>query len=220
MRAVNLLPADERRKGLDSSARTPLLGAAAGIALVALLATVLASLAAVEASDKHAEIDAVEAAIAALPEPPPSRLDPTVLVQERTDRESALASALSRRVAFDKLLRQVALVLPGDAWLTQLDAAVPVVAEATGAGAPPPSAAAAATKGVTIQGGTWTHDNVAVVLARLASIPTLADVSLTSTSRVGGRSDGGGESSAAKSAPNKPYVTFVISANLNTGDVS
>jgi Tfp pilus assembly protein PilN len=219
MRAVNLLPADERRKGLDESVRKPLLGAAAGIAVVALLATLLASLAAVEASDKHAEIDAVENAISALPEPLPSRLDPTVFVQERTDRESALASALSRRVAFDKLLRQVALVLPGDAWLTQLDAAVPV-APATGAGAPPPAAAAAASKGVTIQGGTWSHDNVAVVLARLASIPTLSDVSLTSTSRVETRSAGDGEGPAAESGPGKPYVTFVISANLNTGDAS
>ena len=217
MRAVNLLPPDERRKGLDESARKPLLGAALGIAVVTVLATFLASLAAVDASDKQSKLEAVEEAIAALPKPQQPAFDVNALVQERTDRESALAAALAGRVSFDRLLRQIALVLPGDAWLTQLDAAAPPTAEELATATVPPSDA-----GVTIQGATWTHDDVAIVLARLSAIPTLTDVRLTSATRVEpqAESGGGGAGGRAKAQPAKPYVTFVVSANVRRGDES
>jgi Tfp pilus assembly protein PilN len=217
VRAVNLLPSDERGKGLDASARKPLLGAAFGIALVTVFAALFASLAALDAGDKRSQLEAVEDAIAALPKPEQPAVDVNALVQERTDRESALATALTGRVSFDSLMRQVALVLPADAWLTQLDATAPI--------APADEAAAAAplaSSGVTIQGATWTHDGVAVVLARLSAIPTLTDVRLTSASRVEPQAAGDGEggSDSGKKQRVKPYVTFVVSANMRTGDVS
>ena len=173
MRAVNLLPPDERRKGLDESARKPLLLAGGGIAVVTVLATLVAVLASLEASDTRSRLDAVEAEIAALPEPQEPALDASTLAQERTDRVSALAVALTGRIAFDRLLRQVALVLPEDAWLTRLDAAAPIpeapATPGSGAGAAPADEA----PGVTIEGATWSHDRVAVVFARLSAIPTL-----------------------------------------------
>ncbi len=43
MRAVNLLPQDERRKGLEEGARTPLLLAAGGVVLVTIAATFVGS---------------------------------------------------------------------------------------------------------------------------------------------------------------------------------
>jgi Tfp pilus assembly protein PilN len=217
VRAVNLLPLDERRRGLDASARKPLLGAAFGIALVAVLATFVASLAAVDAGDKRSQLEAVEDAIAALPKPEQPALDVGALVQERTDRESALAAALADRVSFDQVMRQVALVLPADAWLTQLDAAAPVT-PAEEAVATVPSA----DSGVTIQGATWSHDGVAVVLGRLNALPTLTDVRLTSAARVEPQAAGQGEggSEPGKKQRVKPYVTFVISANVRSGNLS
>jgi Tfp pilus assembly protein PilN len=212
MRAVNLLPAEERRKGLEEGARTPLLAAAAGIALVTVLATILAATAAFDASDKRSQVDALEEALASLPDPERPAYDVAALTQERSNRESALAVALSGRVSFDSLLRQISLVLPEDAWLTQLNASLPVAQPAQGqAGGPAP---AAATDGVTIQGATWSHDRVAVVVSRLAAIPTLTGVRLTSASRVAPQGE------AAEGQPSKPHVTFVISANVNTGDES
>jgi Tfp pilus assembly protein PilN len=218
MRAVNLLPPDERRKGLEESARKPLLLAGGGIAVVTVLATLVAVLASLEASDTRSRLDAVEAEIAALPEPQVPALDASTLAQERTDRVSALAAALTGRVAFDRLLRQVSLVLPEDAWLTRLDAAAPIPTAPATPGSGAGAASADSAPGVTIEGATWSHDRVAVVLARLSAIPTLQDVRLTGTTRVApqGSSAGGDE----EPQPGKPFVTFVVSADVSTGDES
>jgi Tfp pilus assembly protein PilN len=217
VRAVNLLPPDERRKGLEEGARTPLIVAAGGIALVAIAATFFASLSSVSASDKRSEIEVVEAAIEDLPKARDPAVSQAALTQERSDRVAALAAALAARVSFDRLLSQVSLVFPEDAWLTQLDAAAPVNAAAAAA-SPVPVAAGAS--GVTIEGGTWSHDRVAVVLARLSALPSLADVRLTSSTRVEPQADAGDGSGASKGQPSKPFVTFVISANMRSGETS
>ena len=213
MRAVNLLPQDERRKSLKEGARTPLLLAAGGIALVTLAATFFASLASVSASGSRSSVDSVEAAIAALPQPAEQAVSESMLIQERSDRVSALAQALTGRVSFDRLFRQISYVFPEDAWLTQLDAKAPVAADA--AAAPGPPGTAATPTDLTIQGGTWSNEKVAVVLARLATVPSLANVQLTGTTRVEpGDSEGG--SAEAAGTPNRPFVTFVVSAAIRT----
>lgn len=213
MRAVNLLPPDER-KGLEEGARTPLIVAAGGIALVAIAATFFASLSSVSASDKRSEIEVVEAAIEGLPKTRTPAVSQATLTQERSDRVAALAAALSGRVSFDRLLSQASLVLPEDTWLTGLDAVAPV-SEAAAATAPAP--VATGTSGVTIEGATWSHDRVAVVLARLSALPSLADVRLTSSTRVEPQADAGaGPGEPSNSQPSKPFVTFVISANMRT----
>jgi Tfp pilus assembly protein PilN len=142
-------------------------------------------------------------------------VDTAALVQERSDRESALAVALTGRVAFDTLMRQISLVLPEDAWLTQLSATAPAPAatEEAAAAAPAPES-----DSVTIQGATWSHDGVAVVLGRLGALPTLTGVRLTGSTRVEPQEAEG--SSGADRQPGKPYVTFVISATMSTGDES
>jgi Tfp pilus assembly protein PilN len=214
MRAVNLLPPDERRKGLEEGARTPLIVAAGGIALVALAATFFATMASVSASDKRSEIEVVEAAIDGLPKSRKPAVSQAALTQERSDRVAALALALSGRQSFDRMLTQVSLVLPEDTWLTGLDAVAPV-SEAAAATAP-----ATGTAGVTIEGSTWSHDRVAVVLARLAALPSLENVRLTSSSRVEPQADAGAGPSAPTGEPSKPFVSFVISANMRSGEPS
>jgi Tfp pilus assembly protein PilN len=215
MRAVNLLPQDERRKGLEEGARAPLLVAAGGIALVTIAATFVASLSSVSASGTRSDVESVEAAINALPKPPEQAVSQNTLVQERSQRVSALAQALSGRVAFDRLFRQISYVLPEDAWLTQLDATAPASSTdpAAAAGTPPGDAAAATD--VTLQGGTWSHEQVAVVLARLAAVPSLTDVRLTGSTRVEpGQAEG--DSAEPSATPDRPFVTFVVSAAIRT----
>ena len=214
MRAVNLLPSDEQRKTLEEGARTPLLLAAGGIAVITVVAMFLASTASGSVDLQHSELDAVEAAIADLPMAAESVLSQGALTQERSDRITALSAALAGRVAFDRLLREISFVLPEDAWLTQLEAAAPVsTAPATPGAAPPPVGA----EGVTIQGATYSHDTVAIVLARLAAVPSLADVRLTASARVEPQAadtqgpDGKPVSSGKRG---KPFVTFVVSASL------
>ena len=184
MRAVNLLPRDEQRARLEG-ARTPFLAAAGGVVVVTAAFMFLSLSASGTAEEHQTELAAVEAQIANLPAAPDSAVSQGMLIRERSDRVTALSAALTGRVAFDRFLRELSFVFPEDAWLTQLEATAPAPAtpEAEGA-APPPQQVPTEAAGVTIQGATYTHDQVAVVLARLALVPSLENVQLTSTSRV------------------------------------
>ena len=71
--------------------------------------------------------------------------------------------------------------------------------------------------GVTIQGAAFDHDAIALVLSRLAVVPSLENVRLSSTALVDPQAS---ESETAQSAepasPGKPFVTFVVTASLRT----
>jgi Tfp pilus assembly protein PilN len=222
VRAVNLLPRDAERVRSEG-ARTPLLVAAGGVAAVTAVAVVLSFSASGTASERRAELASIEDAIALVPNAATPAVSQAVLVQERTDRVSALAAALSTRIPFDRLFRELSLVLPKDAWLTGITASAPVSAAPTGA--PPggtPPAAVTTTQGVTIQGATYSHESVARVLARLAVIPSLENVRLTASARVEPQADstGGAGTTETKTRSQKTVVTFSVAAVLRTGSSS
>src|SRR5207302_1216483 len=55
---------------------------------------------------------------------------------ERDQRVAALAAALSQRVAWDRILRQISSILPEDVWLTSIDAQSPTADAASSTPAP------------------------------------------------------------------------------------
>jgi Tfp pilus assembly protein PilN len=216
VRAVNLLPRDEQRERLQG-ARPSLLLAGGGVIVATALAMFLASSAAGDASDSRTELQAVETEIANLPKVEDAIVTHGTIVRERSDRVAALSAALSTRVPFDRVLREISFVLPGDAWLTQLDAIAPasVVPAAAGAAPPPPSTTPA---GVTIEGATYSHDSVARVLARLSVVPSLENVRLTSSARVEPqKASPSGNGASEPKGSRTPFVTFIVSASLRTG---
>jgi Tfp pilus assembly protein PilN len=224
MRAVNLLPRDEKQPRLEGG-RIPLLLAAGGVAAVTAGAFLIASSASGTADERRAELAAIEAAIAQVPKPPGQALDQGVLAQERTDRVAALSAALTTRFSFDKLLREISFVLPQDAWLTGLKAGLPAtVAPQTGA---PSASSSPAAQDVTIDGATYSHDSVALILSRLSVVPSLENVSLTATARVEPQSTETVTSATptskkattrkTKKAKQKVVVTFTIAASLRPG---
>lgn len=220
MRAVNLLPRDTERDR-SVGARTPLLIAAGGLAAVTAVAVVLSFSASGTTNERRVELASIEDAIALVPNAGTPAVSQAVLVQERTDRVAALAAALSTRIPFDRLLRELSLVLPEDAWLTGITASVP--ASATPAGAPPggtPPAIATATQGVTIHGSTYSHESVARVLARLSVIPSLEDVRLIASGRVEPQEDETGAEKTNTKKKQKTVVTFSVVAALRTGSSS
>jgi Tfp pilus assembly protein PilN len=220
MRAVNLLPRDEARPHFDGN-RIPLLGAAGGIALVMLAAFALAHSASKTGSDKHAEADGVRAQIARLPNPRTPTVPTSSIAQERSQRMVALSLALQSRVPLDKVLREVGLVLPQDAWLTGFKAAAPVTTVAPGgtfgSGGSTGSSTSSGDQGVTIEGATYSQDGVARVLSRLGLVPLLDHVQLTSSAVVTPSSS---TSSEKKPAQTKRVVTFTITASVRTGPSS
>ena len=225
MRAVNLMPRDERRTRL-ATGRLPLFAAAGGIVVVTAAAFFLASGASSTATEVRGEVAAVETAIATLPRPAETAVSQGAIAQERSDRTTALSAALATRTSLDRLLREVSYVLPRNAWLTKLEATAPV-AEALPEGAAPPPQATATAAGVTIEGATYSHESVSAVLARLSLAPSLSGVRLTSTALVEpqpeetsvetpkGKKGKKGKKKVAKKP--KSFVTFVVSASVSTG---
>lgn len=223
MRAVNLLPRDEQSVKLQGT-RTPFLVAVGGIAAVTAAFGVLGFSASGTASDAEANLAAVEASIARLPKAATPAVSQAVLTQERSDRTVALSGALSSRIAFDRLLREVSLVLPENAWLTGLKALAPTaLAPGAGAAAASPTPASPGLQGVTIQGATYSHAAVARVLSRLSIVPSLENVSLTASALVEPVDLAAAQAPQAKPAAktkkkkkSRTVVTFTITASLRT----
>lgn len=203
MRAVNLLPKDEGRGRRQPGAvsLTAVLGAV-------LLTAVLCGwflMASSGVSDKQGELDARRAELAAIPPPAAPDASQTTLVAEKDARTALLGQALAKRIAWDRVLREVSLVVPDDVWLETMSTNGPD--DAAQAAPPPPGQAPTTPKGgFAITGYTYSHDGVARLLARLAVIPHLENVKLGS--------------SAVDSLGKRPIVKFTISAALKAQGAS
>jgi Tfp pilus assembly protein PilN len=166
VRAVNLLPREETPRSFEAH-RGVVFGAVGGTALATALLVSLVLGAGGSVNTKRSELESLEAQIAALPPAPAQDTsEEDVLAAEKGARVAALSAALSGRVAWDRVLRQISLVLPEDVWLTTLAAV-----------APGGSSAAAGT-GLTMSGSTYSQNGVARLLARLSVVPDLANVRL------------------------------------------
>lgn len=168
MRAVNLLPRDAVKRSFEAK-RGVVFGGVGGAALTtAVLASMLIS-AGGAVSSKRSELDALRAQLVAIPTVPViDTSEEDALAAEKGARVGALSAALADRVAWDRILRQVSLVLPEDVWLTNLSATAAAAAQAAG-------------PGFTLTGATYSQNGVARFLSRLAVVPDLANVRLQSS---------------------------------------
>jgi hypothetical protein len=173
LRAFNLLPKDDPRGRSRQTNPVVVGGVAAFVAATAILAAFFLVVSA-GVADKRDRLDAAQAELDATPVPPPAPPGSSALAQDRSQRIAAVSAVLSKRLAWDRVLRELSLVLPEDVWLSTLSAKAP-----TGAAAAPGTAA-----GFTINGQTYSHDGVARLLARLALVPHLSGLQLQHSSRV------------------------------------
>lgn len=180
MRAVNLLPREAKRSGAFGPQNLPaLLGAAVGLFVVAVLAAGFLFQSSKVASARHA-LDRAKQELAATPLPPSTSKAaasvPAVVATEQPLLQ-AVSSALSQRIAWDRILRRFSLVLPADVWLSSLTLTTPVAATA---GTNPTAAT-----GLQVAGTTYSYDSVARLLSRLALVPDLTGVTLANSTRSG-----------------------------------
>jgi Tfp pilus assembly protein PilN len=180
MRAVNLLPRDERAKRTTAE-RAPVF---VGLGLLVILFAVLSVMflgASASLKDKQNALGEERKQLALLPPLPKAQTALEAgLAGEQKARVSAVTSALSRRVSWDRVLREFATVLPNDVWLTSLQAHAP----SSPASAAPavPTAPGAAPSGFVISGYTYSQDGVARLLSRLNVLPDLTNVQLQTSS--------------------------------------
>ena len=213
MRAVNLLPREEpRRAGPALTLQEQLLLAAPLLAAAIVLAGFL--MASAKVHKEASTVQGLQEQLASLPAPKHPVVDQS-LVTQHGQRVSALAEALSGRVAWDRILREISSVLPEDVWLTSLDVQspdstttstltptpTPTPAPTSTTSSSAPSTGATSTPLVTtsssggfspltISGYTYSQEGVARFMARLAVIPELTHVTLQKSflSSISGRS--------------------------------
>ena len=176
MRAVNLLPS-ESKAGSSRGAPQPAVLAAAisGVVAVAVIGggnlIQTARLASAQKTLNSAKIQ-----LAATPLPPKVphvTPPPPVVAQEMQPRLAAVSTALSTRIAWDRILREFSLVLPSDIQLSTL-------------GLTQPGSGTAASSGLQLTGITYSYDGVARLLSRMALVPDLPAVTLATTSVANG----------------------------------
>jgi Tfp pilus assembly protein PilN len=179
MRAINLLPKDDARRGGAQKRQWIVL---VPVVLAVLLTAVFSAMflsASGKVKDKQSQLAQLQDELHAIPTPNADKVKTqTALAADKQARVTALSAALSRRVAWDRVFRELSLVLPNDVWLATISAKAPVPSST--AIAPPATAAGATTAATefTIDGFTYSHDAVARLLTRLAVIPDLVNVQL------------------------------------------
>jgi Tfp pilus assembly protein PilN len=215
MRAVNLLPREVKR----SRTRLSAVGQLAIVSPLVVVGLITAGflLASAKVNDRQATLQALQAELASLPAPPATPEVTSELALQRDQRVAALSSALQSRLAWDRILRQISAVLPGDVWLTALSsqqsspppAPTPSTTTSTtttttttatpAAPVPPPTAGL-----LNITGYTYSQEGVARLLSRLAVVPALEDVQLVSSTQA--------------LVSTRPVVSFSIKAAVRTGE--
>ena len=149
-----------------------ILVALTGVLVFAALAAFYLSSSA-NVTKKTGELDDLRGDLASLqvPEkqPTPGEGTGTTNVEgERSGRTAALSTALAGRLPWDRLLREIALVLPSDVALSQLQASA----------SSPGAAVASPARTITLSGSAASQESVARLISRLELIPELADVTL------------------------------------------
>lgn len=198
MRAINLLPRDDSRRSTGAPIPTPvlLIGVIGAVIVTALLSGLFLT-AHGKVTQKQATLDGLQHELSEIPTPAQdvvARSD--ALVADKQARITALNAALARRVAWDRVLREFAMVLPDDVWLLKLNGEPPTLstaaagsepktataAEAAAAGVQaPPGAASDGSVMFQIEGFTYSQNGVARLLSRLQVIPDFEHVQLLSS---------------------------------------
>ncbi|HZT85144.1 MAG TPA: PilN domain-containing protein [Gaiellaceae bacterium] len=183
MRAVNLLPRQQVTRERERPGTVVLVASIGGAAV--LLALVAGFLVANRSVDRQRQ--ALASARAMLAATPAHRVSAqtqafrSTVLSDREQRSLALAAAIGKRVAWDRILRRFALVLPSDVWLTSVTGNVPLDPASSTAVTTTPSVLPAAATELTIQGYTYSQDSVARLLERLQVVPDLKNVQLQSS---------------------------------------
>lgn len=217
MRAINLLPA--RYQPARASGERPGIGYAAIGALAVLLlmvaAYVLTNNGIDDAKEKTAAAQAEQQAAQARIGQLQAYGDFATL---KASREAAVRGVAQARFDYERLMREIALVLPKNSYLTQFTSggAAATTAPAAGTTATGPT--------VTISGCAPSHPGVATAIVRLRKLHNITSVDLKSSQKAAAAGGAGGGSckvqwsaSLAFQAETAPTVTEPVPARLGGG---
>jgi hypothetical protein len=217
MRAVNLLPRDlQNVKSIRHEDPAVVVGSALGVIVMIALASAF-FVAHSKANAEQARLTSARLELAQLSThkhvvpkstAPAVPITPIVPAPAVTGQEAtwlnAVSTTLSQRIAWDRLLREISLVVPDDVTLASMSMTAPVTSTAAVPGAP--------VQGFVILGSAFSYDSVARLLSRLALVPDLSNVTLTNT--------GSGSASGSGGAAAPGEVQFNITASVKGAPVA
>ena len=182
MRAFDLMPKEEAREKGTRLGLAKIAIALLGLVLLAGLAAAYLY-AGAGVMSKQGELDDLRAKLAELEVPAEEPEAAPALAGEGQARTTALSAALAIRIAWDRILREVSLVVPEDVWLTQLSASTPNAVPGGAAAAPAATTGSASPNSLSAVGFARSQESVALFLSRLESIPELTTVQLQASTR-------------------------------------
>lgn len=182
MKAVNLIPSEQRRarpSGNGSGGSYAVLGVL-GVLLAMAVAYVLTSNTLNERETKAAEArqeaDAVEAQTAQLG-------SFTSFAGIKEQRLASVATAAETRFDWERLMRELSLVMPAGSWLQSTDASVTGASDGTSGATSTTSTAVASGPSATLVGCTQRQSEVAKMMLRLRQMHRVTDVKLNESAR-------------------------------------
>ncbi len=182
MKAVNLLPPEDRRKA-GFGGRTPAVIAAV-LALVALMG-LWAYTAKHGAASARQDLVAAEATASELEAKLGAYREAEARFTQQRLRRGAVVAIAAGRVNWERIIRDLAIVLPSQVWLTDLTAEAPE----PGTAAAPPTGVETVPRGVHIEGYAYRQPQVARLMARARTVVGLGEprLAVSEDALIGGR---------------------------------
>lgn len=197
MRPVNLIPPEDRR-GEKAPLRTgPLAYVIVAALAVALLGVTLVVLTSNQISDRKAEKASLESQVQQA-QAEADKLESFVSFASLQDaREQTVSDLATSRFDWERVLRELAIVIPSDVWLTNLDAKASAQATTSSSSAASSSSSEDIQgPSLDIQGCATGHDAVARFLAALRDVDGVTRATVLSSDRQGPSGSTGGSSAS------------------------
>jgi hypothetical protein len=223
MNAVNLIPADRRKRSVSVSVSPLTLGVLGGLVVV-LVAAVLYVLAVNDVRARKSELARVTANAASWKAAANSYASYVTAAQQQKQQLADIRQLVTGRFPWSLLLGQIGAVMPSKAALSSLQATSPSADSTTAASASAGTATSSTqtSHAVQISGCAATQSAVAATMVALGRVTGVSSVSLSSTSDGGASSSGSSSSAGASSAAGGcPFpVTFSLSLILGSSTSS
>jgi Tfp pilus assembly protein PilN len=218
MKAVNLIPADERRGSGGS-------GGGSGFAsyvVLGVLAIIVAASAAFTLSnrtitDRQHELADVQARAQASTDAAAALESYTKFSTLRQQRSETVRSLAASRFDWSHALHEIARTIPSNAWLTSMRGTVSPSSSVDG-GTADPLRSALPSPAIELIGCTTTQDNVAAVISSLRRVDGVQRVSLSSSAKsdaqggagAGASSDAGGGDDCRHGSSHYPQFSMTL----------
>jgi Tfp pilus assembly protein PilN len=200
MRPVNLIPSEERRGERAPARSGPLAYIVIGALVVTLLGVTLLVVTENQISDRKAEVTRLEAENAAAQARADRFTAYTQFHQIRDQRVATVTSLADSRFDWERVMRELALVIPKDVWLTNLTGTVTPGVQVDGAAGISALRDAASGPALEMVGCATGQDAVARFISDLKDIDGVTRVGVLSSSLPTGPNSGSSGSAASSDA--------------------